>query len=145
MVQTVVPSIASTMPDATHSFADRLAALAFLGQSRYLEWQALYAQTTLIEWSRTRREWQHQQQWVAGSNALPYEPIWNFTDVATIWAMSAARSQLAAAQGLLAHCALPYLELANASGRRQRAFDLGRRSSAVVINFPDRRHPEPIN
>lgn len=145
MVRTIVSPIAAAMPDASPTFADRLAALAFLGLARWLEWQALHAQASLVEWSQARREWQHVRPWLPDGEAFTYDPIWNFTDVATMWCMGGIRGQLTAAQGLLAHCALPYLDLPSTSGRRHGVFDPGRRRNAVVINFPDRRRPEPIS
>lgn len=144
MVQGIVVPMVSVMPDTAYPLADRLAALAFLGQSHWLDLQALCAQTALIEWSRMHREWQFSPPDFPGSEMLPYGPIRNFTDVAILWAMWAVRGQRSAAQGLLAHCALPYLDLPIASGRRHGAYDPGRRRQAVVINFPDRRRPEPV-
>ncbi|HEX5393990.1 MAG TPA: hypothetical protein VFW68_11930 [Rhodocyclaceae bacterium] len=147
VMQAAVPSLRrlpATMPDTPRPFADHLAALSFLGLARYLEWQGLVAQTVLIEWSQARRAQQYWQppHTAMGDDHFISEPVSNFADVMTTWCMGAVRGQLAAAQGLRTYCALPYLDLPNLSGRRHTDFDYGRRQSAVVIDFPDRRRPE---
>lgn len=139
---------------ASPSLVDRLTALAFFGQSRWLEWQALIAHTALREWSQAGRDWGYGdswQPWLAGGrggNGL-YGPAWevaeNFSDIAKTWGRWTVHGQLATAQGLLNYCALPYLDLPYLSGRRSTILDPGRRRSAIVINFPDRRRPEPLS
>lgn len=133
------------MLESAHPLPDRLTALAFLSQARWLEWQALSGQAMWLEWQRVRQDVESLHPWWSSLTGAPdgWGPAWAFTDIASAWWLWSIRGQLAAAQGLLDHCALPYLGLPRLSGRRA-GFDPGRRRSAVVIDFPDRRRPEPV-
>lgn len=124
------------------SGVERFFALAALGQARCLEWQAAAVHVAAVEWA------QHQQEWLdlgrgleSMSQSLPWlrpQTLETALDVVQTWCAWSVKAQLATAHGLLASLSADTLGLPGASGRRA-GFDLGRRSGAVVIDFPDRR------
>lgn len=116
-------------------------ALVILGLARSFEWQAAASYVVIGEWSR------QQQEWLATMVEMEYgfrhlglsRSHWErMFDVFRLWGTWGVTTQLAAAQGLVSSCSPQSLGLPASSGRRA-GFDLGRRTSAVIIDFPDRR------
>lgn len=139
------------MPRYDFSSVDRFSALAALGQARVLEWMAVATQALLMEGAARRQEWQEVERglqalgWDTGAMAdLP-----QFAAAAAHWGQWCIRQQLALSQALFAAISFEALGL-SVSGRRE-GLNPGRRRSAVVIDFPDRRRnaspdpsPEPM-
>lgn len=121
---------------------ERAGALLALGQARSLEWQAAAVHVAADEWYRYERvglDALHELDVLAqGMPWLRPQVMENFVRVVATWCSWTTKTHLAMAHGLLSSLTPETLGLPGASGRRA-GFDLGRRSGAVVIDFPDRR------
>lgn len=121
---------------------ERVEALLALGQARSLEWQAAAVHVAADEWYRYQRAWLDAvlelDEFAQGMPWLRPQMIDNLIQVFATWCSWTVKTHLATAHGLLSSLTPETLGLPGASGRRA-GFDLGRRSGAVVIDFPDRR------
>lgn len=120
---------------------EQMGALTLLGLARAFEWQAAALHTMLIEWTRQQQEWLRPA--VEAEHALSRfgfsrEHLERMQEVARSWGTWGVTAQLSMAHGLMSSCKPESLGLPANSGRRA-GFDLGRRTGANVIVFPDRR------
>lgn len=124
------------------SWVERFGALAALGQARSFEWQAAAVHVAADEWYRYQYQWLDLLHGLDElSQGLPWmrpKVLENTVNVVGTWCSWSVKTYLSVAQGLLTSLTPETLGLPGASGRRS-GFDLGRRSGAVVIDFPDRR------
>ncbi|HEX5392346.1 MAG TPA: hypothetical protein VFW68_03650 [Rhodocyclaceae bacterium] len=136
------PTLSITSTGSPYRYpSEQLEALAILGFARSFEWQAAAGYVATNEWIRQQREGLAMMTELESGLryfGLSHLQLERMLDAARMWGMWGVTAQLATAQGLVSSCSPRSLGLPVDSGRRT-GFDLGRRTGAVVIDFPDRR------